>query len=117
VPKSGDVYCPDKGDIIWIDLDPTKGREQQGRRPALVLTPRSYNERAKRCVLCPITSHARDYPFEIPIPTGHAITGTILADQVRSLSWPERYAKFAMTAPADVLEDTCEKIAALLSIG
>jgi mRNA interferase MazF len=74
------AYCPEAGDIIRINFDPQEGREQWGRRPALVLSPRSYNQRSRLCVLCPITSEAKAYPFEVPLPAGQRVTGVVLAD-------------------------------------
>ncbi|MGD0331669.1 MAG: endoribonuclease MazF [Xanthobacteraceae bacterium] len=114
--KSGSPYCPDAGDFIWIEFDPTKGHEQRGRRPALVLSPRAYNSRVGLCVASPITSQGKGYPFEVPIPSGHGVAGVVLADQMRSLSWPVRNASLAGRAPADLLEDVREKIAALIEI-
>src|SRR5271155_3785830 len=93
--KSGSAYCPDAGDLIWIELDPTKERERRGRRPAIVLSPRVYNQRAGLCLASPITSQIKGYPFEVPIPSGGGVTGVVLADQVRSLSWAERNASLA----------------------
>ena len=113
--KSGD-YCPDAGDLVWIDLNPTLGHEQSGHRPALVLTPRQYNVRSGLCIICPITSRARGYPFEVAIPEGHAISGIILVDQARSLSWEERYVKMAGVAPVKLLDEVRERLAALLQI-
>jgi mRNA interferase MazF len=113
--KSGD-YCPDVGELVWVDLDPTLGHEQSGHRPAIVLTPQQYNLRSGLCIICPITSRARDYPFEVAIPHGHAIAGIILVDQVRSISWEKRYVKMAGVAPVDLLDEVRERLAALLQI-
>lgn len=113
--KSGD-YCPDAGDLVWIDLDPTLGHEQSGHRPAIVLTPQQYNVRSGLCIVCPITSRGRGYPFEVFIPEGQAISGIILVDQVRSVSWEQRYVKMAGVAPVKLLDDVRERLAALLQI-
>ena len=109
-------YCPEVGDLVWIEFDPQQGCEQRGRRPALVLTPRRYNRRSGLCVLCPITSRQKGYPFEVPIPSGHPVVGVILSDQVKSLSWQLRGAEFAGRAPAAVLDEARGKIKALLQL-
>ena len=108
-------YCPDAGDLVWIDLNPALGHEQSGR-PAIVLTPRQYNERSGLCIICPITSRARGYPFEVVIPEGHVISGVILVDQARSLSWEKRYVKMAGMAAVKLLDEVRERLAALLQI-
>jgi mRNA interferase MazF len=107
---------PDAGDLVWIDLDPTKGHEPGGSRPALVLSPRIYNERTGLCVACPITNQAKGYPFEVPIGLGQAVAGAVLCDQLRCLSWPERNLRIVGTAPAEVLDEARAKIAALIGI-
>ena len=109
-------YCPDVGDIIRINFDPQEGTEQWGRRPALVLTPRNYNQRSRLCVLCPITNQGKGYPFEVPIPAGHAVTGVVLADQVKSQSWEMREAEFVVAALQGVLATTRGIVKALLQI-
>jgi mRNA interferase MazF len=111
--KSG---SPDVGDFILIVLDPTKGHEQRCSRPALVITPRPYNERTGLCVACPITNQAKGYPFEVPIPSGQVVTGVVLSDQLRCLSWPERDVRIVGTAPSEILDEVRAKIAALLGI-
>ena len=110
------AYCPDAGDIIWLDFDPPSGSEQRGRRPALVLSPRSYNRPSRLCVLCPITSQRKSYPFEVPIPAGHPVAGVVLADQVKNHSWEMRDAEFMCVSPPGVLQTTKGMIRALLQI-
>lgn len=114
--KPGDRYCPDAGDFIWIDLDPTKGREQRGRRPAVVISPLAYNERAGLCLACPLTNQSKGYPFEVPVPPGVGVTGVVLADQVRCLSWPERNAELIGRSTGGLLDDVREKLAAVMEI-
>jgi mRNA interferase MazF len=109
-------YCPDLGDIIRIDFDPQQGREQRGRRPALVLTPRRYNQASGLCMLCPITNQQKGYPFEVPIPVGHPVTGVVLADQAKSLSWQMRRAELVCRAPPGLLQQTRGRIKALLQL-
>jgi mRNA interferase MazF len=113
--KSGD-YCPDTGDLVWTDLNPTVGHEQSGHRPAILLTPRQYDVRSGLCIICPITSRARGYPFEVTIPHGYAISGIILVDQMRGVSWAKRYVRMASVAPAELLDEVRERLAALLQI-
>lgn len=112
-PK-GTAYCPEAGDIIEISFDPQAGREQAGRRPALVLSPRMYNEKARLCVLCPITNQGKGYPFEVRIPDGHSVTGVVLSDQVKSMSWEDRRAEFKCPGPDAVIADVKAKIKALI---
>ncbi len=81
-----------------------------------MLSPRAYNSRVGLCVAAPITSQAKGYPFEVPVPNGHGVAGVVLADQMRSLSWPARNAGLAGRAHSDLLEDVREKIAALIKI-
>ncbi|WP_246791282.1 endoribonuclease MazF [Bradyrhizobium commune] len=113
--KPGD-YCPEAGDVIWIDLDPTLGHEQSGRRPAIVVSPRSYNAVAGLCVICPITSRVRGYPFEAVLPEGASVRGVVLADQPRSISWEKRPIMPAGRAPDALLTEVRERLAALLGI-
>jgi len=75
-------YVPQRGDVIWITLNPQAGHEQAGRRPALVLSPATYNGKVGLAILCPLTNQIKGYPFEVLVPPGLSITGAILADQV-----------------------------------
>jgi len=113
--KSGN-HCPEAGDFIWIDLDPTVGHEQSGRRPAIVLSPHRYNAAAGLCVICPITSSVRGYPFEVMLTDGASLRGVVLADQPRSISWERRPIKHAGRAPDVVLAEVRERLAVLLGI-
>src|SRR2546425_1274360 len=78
---------PDAGDLVWLSFDPQAGHEQSGRRPALVLSPASYNGKSGLALVCPITSRVKGYPFEVSLPEGSKFAGVILADQLRSLDW------------------------------
>lgn len=109
-------YLPDAGDVIGLTFDPQAGREQAGRRPALVLSPASYNGASRLCILCPITSQVKGYPFETDIPNGLPVAGAVLSDQVKSLSWTDRNAQFICKMPESVVADVRAKIKALLQI-
>jgi mRNA interferase MazF len=98
-----------------MDLDPQSGHEQGGRRPALVVSPVSYNEKIGLALLCPITSQVKGYPFEVVIPKGLGVSGVILADQIKSLDWKSRNAEFNCDAPPEVVDLVLEKLATLLS--
>ena len=98
------AYVPDRGDIIWTDFDPQAGREQAGRRPALVLSPQVYQKAAGLMICVPITSMAKGYPFEVPV-AGKKIAGVALADHVKNLDWRARGAIFIeRAAPAALAE-------------
>ncbi len=88
--KSGGSEAPVLGAIGWLLFDPQAGREQAGRRPALVLSHTRYNEKTGLAVFCPITSRVKGYPFELALPEGLPVSGVVLCDQVRSLDWRER---------------------------
>ena len=82
----------------------------------MVISPLAYNERARLCLACPLTNQSKGYPFEVPIPPGLGVTGVVLADQVRCLSWPERNAERIGFGTAGLLDDIREKLAAVLEI-
>ena len=109
-------YVPDAGDLVWLTFDPQAGHEQRGRRPALILSPRIYNAKALLAIACPITSHAKGYPFEVSLPAGGKLTGVVLADHVKNIDWSARRVEFAGTAPADVVTDVKERLRVLLGL-
>ncbi len=109
------AYVPDSGDLVWIDFDPHAGREQGGRRPALVLSAAAYNGKSGLLVACPVTSHVKGYPFEVVLPNG-AISGAVLCDHLKSIDWRARRAERASRAPSSVMAAVREKLAALLGL-
>lgn len=109
------AYIPDRGDVVWITLNPQAGHEQTGRRPALVLSPAAYNGKVGLAILCPITNQIKGYPFEVLIPAGLVATGAILADQVKSLDWRARNAELICTLPAETVTEVLQKLGTLLS--
>lgn len=108
------AYVPDRGDIVWIALNPQAGHEQGGRRPAVVVSPRSYNGKVGLGLFCPITSRAKEYPFEVALPADFAVQGVVLADQVKSLDWRARRAALAARLPDDTCAEVIGKLATLL---
>lgn len=109
------TYVPQRGDIIWISLNPQAGHEQAGRRPAVVLSPQSYNSKTGLAILCPVTSQIKGYPFEVLIPEGLLVSGAILSDQVKNLDWRVRNAELICSLPDDVMDEVLEKLGALLT--
>ncbi|MEM6280693.1 MAG: endoribonuclease MazF [Chloroflexota bacterium] len=107
-------YIPQRGDAVWLTLDPTEGREQAGRRPVLVLTPQAYNEKTGLMIVVPITNRKKGYPFEVEIPSGLNVTGVILSDHLKSADWQARNAAFIDKVPNDVVNDVLEKLNTLI---
>ncbi|MEC4991296.1 MAG: endoribonuclease MazF [Oscillatoria sp. PMC 1068.18] len=110
-----DLYIPQRGDIIWLNFSPQSGREQAGRRPALVISPSSYNRRVKLAIVCPITTKIKGYPFEVQIPEGLPVSGVILADQIKSLDWGTRRTEFSCNLPTEVLIEVVNVVTELLT--
>jgi len=107
-------YTPERGDVVWISLSPQPGQKQRGRRPAVVLSPQSYNSKVGLAVFCPITSQSKGYPFEVLIPPGLPIKGAILSDQVESLDWRTRRAERVCSLPPAILDEVLGKLQVLL---
>lgn len=108
------AYIPDSGDIVWLTFNPQAGHEQSGRRPALVISPASYNEKVGLGLFCPITSQIKGYPFEVLLPENLKVNGAVLSDQVKSLDWIVRKAEFADKISQSGLKEVVSKIRALL---
>lgn len=107
-------FVPDRGDVIWIEMNPQAGHEQAGRRPALVLSPAAYNGKTGLALLCPITNQVKGYPFEVELAMEANVTGVILSDQVRSLDWRARNAAPQGRVPSRVVEDVVARLSTLL---
>ena len=109
-------YIPERGDVIWINMNPQVGHEQAGRRPAIVMSPSAYNSKVGLALLCPITNQVKGYPFEVIIPEGFDISGAILSDQVKSLDWKRRNAELFIKIPETVVSEVFKKLEVLLHI-
>ncbi len=105
---------PEKGDIVWLSFNSQAGHEQAGHRPALVMSPKTYNQITSLALLCPITSKAKGYPFEVLLTRPSTIQGAVLSDQIKSLDWRARGARFECRAPRKVLGEALEKVKILL---
>lgn len=108
-------WTPERGDVVWITMHPTGGHEQTGRRPALVLSPGSYNSKVGLAILCPITSQIKGYPFEVPLPPGLPVQGVVLSDQARGLDWKLRGAALACAVPADCTAAVLQRLGRLVA--
>jgi len=107
-------YVPDRGDIVWLNFTPQSGHEQRGKRPALVLSPKIYNQKTSLCLCLPITSKIKGYPFEVALPEGLNIQGVVLSDQVKNMDFTAREAIFICHAPQRVVEKVQKNIWALV---
>jgi len=109
------TYVPQCGDVVWITLNPQAGYEQAGRRPAVVLSSRSYNGKTGLAIFCPITNQIKGYPFEVIIPAGLSVGGVVLSDQVKSLDWRARNVELICTLPTETISEVLQKLGTLLS--
>ncbi|HEX4138017.1 MAG TPA: endoribonuclease MazF [Bryobacteraceae bacterium] len=108
------AFVPDTGDFIWLTFDPQAGREQKGRRPALVLSPKIYNAKSGLALACPITSQVKGYPFEVAVPAGRGANGVILADHLKNIDWKARRAERLGQCTDEVLSEVRARLAPLL---
>jgi mRNA interferase MazF len=109
-------YLPNRGDVVWISLNPQTGHEQAGRRPAVVVSPLAYNRKVGLALLCPVTSQIKGYPFEVIVPQGLKLSGAVLSDQVKSLDWRARRAELICTLPKDTIDEVVQKLSTLVSL-
>lgn len=109
-----EAWVPDRGDVVWLEFDPQAGREQAGRRPAVVLSPASYNAPTGRALCVPVTSKAKGYPFEVALPADCPVQGVAFADQVKCLDWRARHARHVAVLPTAVVAQLLARTRALL---
>jgi mRNA interferase MazF len=93
----------DAGDLVWVELDPVRGREQSGRRPAIVITPAAYHRVSSLALVCPITTNPGAWPFKVPLPDDLGIKGAVLVDQVRAVDRAQRVVRRAGRVPDETL--------------
>lgn len=108
------LYVPERGDIVLLNFDPTRGREQHGTRPAVVISPKLYNRASGLALVCPITSKSKGYPFEVAISANEGIAGVALVDQVRCIDWKARTARCIGVLTAEQISDVLAKLRTLM---
>ncbi|NBW78469.1 MAG: endoribonuclease MazF [Betaproteobacteria bacterium] len=108
-------YVPDAGHVVWLEFDPQAGHEQAGHRPALVISPASYNRKSGLMVCCPLTTQIKGYPFEV-VTQVDGVDCAVLSDQVKSLDWKIRRAKKKAVVSARVMLHVKAKMKALMQI-
>jgi mRNA interferase MazF len=112
--RNGNV--PDAGEVLWIDFGPPRGREQGGRRPAVVLTSCEYNVASSVLIVCPITRTDRHWPFKVPLPPVGLVSGFVLVDQIKAIDPTLRAFKIVGRISAETLGEVRGKLATLLGI-
>lgn len=108
-------YIPDAGDVVWLQFNPQTGPEQAGHRPALVVSPKSFNRSSGMAVFCPLTTKIKGYPFEV-LEEIDGEPSAILVDQVRAMDWSARSAKFKTRVSGESLQEVRGKLAALMGL-
>ena len=109
-------YIPKRGDIVWINFEPQTGKEQKGRRPAVVISNSRYNKVVGLAIFCPITSKIKGYPFEVILPPASSTSGSILADQIKSFDWKTRNTEFIEEIDTETMEKLLELIGKIIEI-
>ena len=107
-------YVPERGDIVWLNFSPQSGHEQKGKRPAIVISPKEYNEKTGLGLFCPITSAIKEYPFEVKI-ANQKINGVVLSDQIKSLDWKTRKIKLIIEGTSNIVDEVIDKVSVLLN--
>jgi len=98
-------YVPEKGDFVALSFDPQSGHEQKGRRPALVISNRLFNEHTGLAIVCPVTNTYRKIPFHVAVPQDGSLTGYIMVEQVKSVDYQSRRITFIEKATEQTLSE------------
>jgi mRNA interferase MazF len=106
-----------EGDLVWVDFTPSRGREQGGMRPALVVTDAYFHATRETAIVCPITRNVSPWPTKVILPAGLPVSGAVLVEQIRLVDRATRGFRKLGSAPPEVLEAVREKLADLLKIG
>lgn len=109
------IQIPDRGDYVYINLNPQAGVEKAGRRSAIVLSPKEFNKKTGFASICPITNTVKEWPFQVHLPEGEFFTGSVETDQVKNLDWKSRKIQVVGKADDEVVEDCLAKIETFLS--
>ena len=107
-------FVPGRGDLVWLRFAEEAGHEQTGQRPAVIVSPREYNQKVGLCLCCPITSRVKGYPFEFELPPGLGVNGAILCDHVRSVDWKARRARRIAALPPQAMREVQARILVLI---
>jgi mRNA interferase MazF len=110
-------YWPEAGDLVWTDFDPTIGREQAGRRPALIVSPAAFTRNTGFAFVCPITTRIRPFPTSVVLPDGLPIAGEILISHLRSIdALARRLRSIGAAVPPQTAAEVRAKLEALIAI-
>ena len=112
--KYGEMYIPEKGDLMWIDFNPQSGHEQKGRRPALVLSNNLYNEKTGLTMVCPITNTNNGFPLHVMIENTFSVKGFVMIEHIKSVDYKSRCAEFIEKAPEELTGEVLAKLYACL---
>lgn len=91
-------YIPNQGDLVYLDFNPTKGHEQKGFRPAIVISNNIFNINTKMVIVCPISSNTKEFPTHYNLENSKKIKGSVFCEHIRSVDYETRNLKFVEKA-------------------
>ena len=111
---AGKKYIPERGDIVWTNFNPAAGHEQMGKRPALILSPGTFNKKILLAMAAPITSRVRGHGFEVPV-SGRKVEGVVLCQQVKMIDFTERGLQFVEKTSKEIVSEVLARVRAIVS--